>query len=282
MRRTFETAAAGLALLATGASAIDINLDSEASILSAAKNVTEKVLHLYNQNGTGIPGLLPGPYYWWEAGLMFDSLINYWAYSGDDSVVSTIQEGILFQVGPDNNFMPPNQTKSLGNDDQATWALAAMTAAEFGFPQAAAQKVSWAQLAQNVFDSQAQRWDASTCGGGLRWQIYSFNNGYNYKNTASNGDFLQLAARLARFSGNQTYVDWAQKTLAWSQTLGFVDNNGAVFDGADAILNCSEFDHIQWSMAAGTYLSGAAYLANSVSRTGDRQPPSNPFTSNIY
>lgn len=277
MRSISGIAAAGLAVYATSASAIAIDVQNQTSILGAAKQVVDGVLSFYTHNGQGpsIPGLLPGPYYWWEGGLMFDSLINYWAYSGDASVVPTIQQGVLFQIGPDNNFMPPNQTKSIGNDDQNTWALAAMTAAEFGFPQASDQKVSWLQLAENVFNDQAARWDAATCAGGLRWQIFSFNNGYSYKNSLSNGNFLQLAARLAKFTGNQTYVDWAQKTLEWSQNIGLVTSEGQVYDGTDALMNCTSLDHVQWSNSLGTYLSGAAYLSNSVSSL----PLSNPGTS---
>lgn len=255
------------ALLGT-TSAIELDVNSSASILSAAKIIVDDILSLYHKPSTSppIPGIFPVPTYWWESGLAFDSLINYWALSGDESVVNVIQTGVLFQTGPDYNFMPPNQTKSEGNDDQATWALAAMTAAENGFPQAATQNVSWVQLAKNVFDSQVARWDTATCDGGLRWQIFTFNTGYSYKNAISNGDFMQLAARLARFTGNQTYSDWALKTLEWSASVGLIDKSGNVFDGTDANTNCTSIDHVQWTQTAGAYLQGTAFLAN-VSRT---------------
>lgn len=57
---------------------------------------------------------------------MFGSLIDYWYYTNDDKYNNIVTEAILFQVGEDTNFEPSNQTKSLGNDDQAFWALAAM------------------------------------------------------------------------------------------------------------------------------------------------------------
>jgi mannan endo-1,6-alpha-mannosidase len=270
MRAPSLTSSASLALLllANPALSIDIDVTNSASILSAAKVVVGDILQIYTRNGAGpaIPGLLPGPYYWYEAGLTFDSLINYWSLSGDASVVAPVQEGILFQVGPDYNFMPPNQSKSLGNDDQSTWALAAMTAAENGFPTAPNQTYSWLQLAQRVFDGQVSRWDTSTCTGGLRWQIYSFNNGYNYKNSISNGNFFQLAARLTRFTGDPSYITWAQKSLDWSEAVGLVDTTSYhIYDGADASLNCTEIDRVQWTNNVGTYLKASSYLANSVS-----------------
>jgi mannan endo-1,6-alpha-mannosidase len=253
-------------LLACRAQSISLDVTDSSSILQAAKVVVDDILQIYTRNGTGpaIPGLLPGPYYWYETGLTFDSLINYWSYSGDASVVKTIQEGMLFQAGPEDNFMPPNQSKSIGNDDQATWALAAMTAAENGFPTATNQSLSWLQLAQRVFNSQVPRWDTTTCDGGLRWQIYTFNNGYNYKNSISNGMFFQLAARLARFTGDQSYIAWAQKSLDWSRAIGLVNDQYYIYDGADDLLNCTELDHVQWTNNVGIYLKASSYLANSV------------------
>jgi mannan endo-1,6-alpha-mannosidase len=89
------------------------------------------MMKFYSGNVTGgIPGLLPGPYYWWEAGAMFGSLIDYWYYTGDTSYNQVTTQAMLFQVGDKDNYMPSNQSKSLGNDDQAVWGLAAMSAAE--------------------------------------------------------------------------------------------------------------------------------------------------------
>lgn len=65
---------------------------------------------------------------------MMMSLINYWAYTGDAQYNDLVTQGILHQTGPNNDFMTPNQTKTTGNDDQAFWGMAAMTAAETVFP----------------------------------------------------------------------------------------------------------------------------------------------------
>ena len=43
---------------------------------------------------------------------MFGILINYWQYTGDDQYNDLVSEGLLFQVGPLDDFMPPNQTKT--------------------------------------------------------------------------------------------------------------------------------------------------------------------------
>lgn len=72
------------------------------------------MVSFYNGNETGqIPGLLPGPYYWWEAGAMFGILIEYWYLTGDDTYNDLVTQAMLFQVGPYNDYMPPNQTNAL-------------------------------------------------------------------------------------------------------------------------------------------------------------------------
>ncbi|KAG0642451.1 glycoside hydrolase [Tuber brumale] len=221
------------------------------------------MMTFYPGNKTGgIPGLFGDPYYWWEAGAAFGSLIDYWYYTGDEGYVNVTTEAMLHQVGPDQNYMPPNQSKSLGNDDQGFWALSAISAAEKNFPNPPDGKPQWLALSQAVFNSQAARWDTLKCGGGLRWQIFTFNDGYVYKNTVSNGCFFQLGARLARYTGNKTYAEWAEKAYDWTEAIGLLSKDYKLFDGSDSNLNCSELNHIQWSYNAGLFMAGAAYMYN--------------------
>jgi mannan endo-1,6-alpha-mannosidase len=236
-----------------------------ASVKKAASIVARDLLNMYNGNQPGqTPGLLPQPYYWWEAGAMFGILIDYWYLTGDAQYNQIIMDAMLAQVGPDNDFMPPNQTKTEGNDDQGFWAFAAMTAAENKFPDPPEGKPQWLALAQAVFNTQAPRWDP-TCGGGLRWQIFPFNRGYNYKNTISNGCFFTLAARLARYTGNQTYVEYAERTWDWISTVGLMTADYRLYDGTDMAINCQRVDHLQWTYNHGVFLLGTAALYNFVS-----------------
>ena len=219
------------------------------------------MMKYYTGNETGgTPGNLPDPYFWWEAGAMFGSLLDYYYYTGDDTYNKVTTQALLSQVGPGNDFMPPNQTKTEGNDDQGFWGLAAMSAAEQNFPNPPSDQPQWLALAQSVFNSQALRWDMTSCAGGLKWQIFTFNNGYNYKNSISNGVFFNMGARLAMYTGNKTYADWAEKTWDWVNAVGLMSPDYHVFDGSDDNLNCSEVNHIQWSYNAGVYLLGAANM----------------------
>lgn len=242
-------------------------LSSLDSIKAAAKTAAHGLVKFYTGNYTGdTPGNLPQPYYWWEAGAMFGGLIDYYYYTGDSQYNDITTQALLWQVGPNKDYMTPNQTKTEGNDDQGFWGMAAMSAAETKFPDPPADKPQWLALAQGVFNSQALRWDTQFCNGGLRWQIFTFNTGYDYKNTISNGAFFNLAARLARYTGNQTYADWADRTWEWSQAVGFIKMPEYYFyDGAHTTLNCTDINRIQWSYNPAVFLSGAAHMYNFVS-----------------
>jgi len=208
------------------------------------------------------PGNLPDPYFWWEAGAMFASLVDYWFYTGDDTWNDITTQAILWQAGSDGTFMPENQTRTEGNDDQSFWAFAAMSAAERNYPNPPDEKPGWLAMAQAVFNTQAARWDTDTCSGGLKWQIFTFNNGYDYKNTISNGCFFNLAARLAKYTGNQTYADWADRIWDWTKNVGFMTDEYQFWDGADDRQDCSEFNRIEWTYNSGVYLLGAATMFN--------------------
>src|ERR1700733_2701900 len=97
-----------------------------------------------------VPGLLPQPYFWWEAGGMFMTLIDYFRYTGDSTYNDLEEQALLFQVGNNNDFMPLNQTTDEGNDDPGFCALCAMLAAESNFQNPPADKPQWLALAQAV------------------------------------------------------------------------------------------------------------------------------------
>ena len=231
------------------------------SIRQVASTIAYDMMSIYTGNQTGgTPGNLPQPYFWWEAGAMFGAMLDYYYYTGDPSYNEVTTQALLAQVGPNDDYMTPNQTKTEGNDDQGFWGLAAMSAAEQNFPNPPADQPQWLGLAQGVFNTQASRWDLLTCAGGLRWQIFPFNNGYNYKNAISNGVFFNLGARLAMYTGNATYADWASKTWDWVNAVGLMSPKYEIFDGTDDNINCTQVNHIQWSYNAGVYLLGAANM----------------------
>lgn len=135
-----------------------------------------------------IPGVLPGPppegdYYWWSGGALWAAMLDYRSRTNDTQYDDKIKEALLWQRG-DNDYLPVNWTATAANDDQGVWAMAALLAAETGFTKPGQDDLAtWSTLAQNVFDEQSsedRRVSNGTCAGGLRWQIFLTNNGYNY------------------------------------------------------------------------------------------------------
>lgn len=124
-----------------------------------------------------------------------------------------------------------------------------MDAAELGYPNPPEEKPSWLSLAQAVFNRQTRRWDSASCGGGMRWQIFPWNAGYDYKNTISNGGYFQLAARLARYTGNDTYAEYAEKMYDWIASSALYENGTyglLVWDGI-RIMTCTEPSKVFWT-----------------------------------
>ena len=121
-----------------------------------------------------------------------------------------------------------------------------MSAAEYGLPSPAGAP-SWLSLAQNVLSEIRERWDTTSCHGGLKWQISSSSPGFDYKNSISNGLYFQLAARLAKSTGNPDYVTEAERVFDWVQSVGLIDDKYNVYDGTDDTKGCTSVDHDQWS-----------------------------------
>lgn len=216
------------------------------------------------------PGILPGPppggpYYWWQAGAMWGTLIDYWFYTGDSTYNEDIKFSLTFQAGaPGNSYMPTNWTASLGNDDQAFWGMAAMLAAEVNFPNPPKDQPQYLALAQAVFNTQAASWGTDHCNGGLRWQIPPLNGGYNYKNTIANVCFMNIAARLARYTRNDTYAEWAERAYDWTRGVGYIDDDFNVMDGGHVEFNCTDINPVQFSANAAVLLHATAIMYNYV------------------
>ncbi|CCC67833.1 hypothetical protein NCAS_0A12750 [Naumovozyma castellii] len=245
--------------------AVDLNLNSLQSLQNATSLVAYGLMDYYTGDQYGqTVGMFSDPYYWWEAGGAWGTMLDYWYFMQNDTYNDIITAALLHQVGTDNNYIPLNQSTTEGNDDQAFWGITVMTAAERNFTNPPEDQPQWLYLAQAVFNTMALRWDADSCGGGLRWQIFVWNSGYDYKNSVSNGALFHMAARLARYTGNQSYVDWAERVYDWMSDVGLISNGSYkfVYDGASTTDNCTVLTTYQWTYNQGLLLSGAAYLYN--------------------
>ncbi|KAH6856230.1 glycosyl hydrolase family 76-domain-containing protein [Chaetomium sp. MPI-CAGE-AT-0009] len=227
--------------------ALQVDFESTSSVKAAAKDVAFVLMSSYkgNQSG-GIPGLLMDPgegrYDWWTNALVWSAMIDYWHYTGDDSY----------------------------NNVTALWGTAAMQAAEVGFPSPPEGEPSWIELAKAVFDNQAARLSAEeACGGGLRMALSPTSALYDSKDTAATAAFLNLGARLYRFTNNETYAEWAERSWNWLTGVGLVDDEFNVWDVAHdgAEWNCSHITKLRWSNPATVLLQATAYMTSQIPNT---------------
>ena len=127
------------------------------SIKKAAKLVAQDLMDYYHGDEPGnTVGILPGPppdgdYYWWQGGAMWGTLIDYRHHFADEDFDDLITTAMLFQVGDGRDYMPANWSASMGNDDQAFWGIAAMSAAEAAFPNPPEDQPQWLALARCAF-----------------------------------------------------------------------------------------------------------------------------------
>ena len=90
----------------------------------------------------------------------------------------------------------------------------------------------------------------------------------------SNGCFYQLAARLARYTKNDTYAEWAEKTYDWLWTSQLINQDtwevydSYHFDERTKTCPSDQIGLIQWSYNIGTMIMGTAFMWN---HTGDQK-----------
>lgn len=81
-------------------------------------------MRYYTGNNTGdAPGSLPSPYFWWEAGALYGTMVAYWFLTRDESYTAVIKQALLHQADDNKHYIPANQTSTEVNDDQGFWAM---------------------------------------------------------------------------------------------------------------------------------------------------------------
>ncbi|KAI1311521.1 glycosyl hydrolase family 76-domain-containing protein [Xylaria venustula] len=269
MARFSSISFARLILSAIGVLAgLTVDVEDAASVKKAAALVAEDLMSFYKGD---IPGLLPGPppegdYYPWSGGALWAAMLDYRSRTGDTQYDDKISEGLLWQRGPNNDYLAPNWSASTGNDDQAIWAMAALLAAETGFTEPETDNTTWLALAQNVFDEQSsksRRVSSGSCEGALRWQIFPVNNGYNYIATSANVAYTKLGSRLSLQDGNnKTLADLVEDTFDLLENSKIIDSKFDVYEGAQ-VSDCDEINKIQFSYVSALALESAAVMYNS-------------------
>ncbi|KAI9725799.1 MAG: hypothetical protein M1828_002428 [Chrysothrix sp. TS-e1954] len=266
--------------ISVGAVSLDVN--DPASIRNVSASIVSSIFQTYYDADSTCGNFKCGdtPWEWWLSGAVWTGMMDYQTYTGDASRQSDVLSAIEQNVGTNDDFFPAEQTDWVANDDQAFWAFNALTALEYSFPPLPCSNAtrgstaapgscpnSYLSIAANVFSQMVTRWTnaSSTCSGGLPWQLSPTvgpPGGFNYKNSVSSGGFFNIASRLARYTGNTTYSDWATKIWVWQNGVDLMSPDFHVYDGAgDANgTNCSTVDKAEWTYNSGLFMYGAAAM----------------------
>lgn len=76
---------------------------------------------------------------------------------------------------------------------------------------------------------------------------------------------FELSARLARYTNNQTYANWAEKIWDWSTKNLMDTRHWTVVDAVNTADNCKGHGDFQWTYNYGPFIRGAVYMYNQVS-----------------
>lgn len=242
-----------------------LDLKDTATVDHALSLVVDGMLNYYaGYKYGGTIGMFVEPYYWWHAGAAWNAMVEYWHITGNDTFHDVTYEAMLHQRGERHDLMVFNFSSSEGNDDQGVWGMTMMTAAERNFT-APEDEFGWLYVAQGAFNTMAARWD-DICGGGLHWQIYQWNSGYSYKNAIANGALFNIGARLYRFTGNESYLEWCDRIWDWAVAVDLVTDDFEVYDGIQTgsgnVPNCTNRTPFIWTYNSGIFMQGAAALYN--------------------
>lgn len=75
-----------------------------------------------------------------------------------------------------------------------------------------------------------------------------------------------MGARLARYTGNKTYSDWAEKAWDWVYDIGYINHDTwAIYDGGYTETNCTKYNLVQYSYNNAIFAYGAAFMFDVVS-----------------
>lgn len=147
---------------------------------TAAKRLAEAAIKFYDGDQPGkTPGLLNGDEYSLsDSALLWQTMIEYWFYTGDAIYNNATVNALLYQRGKDNNYINANSSLSQTVSDVGAWGSAALSAAERGFPKPPKNQTQWINLAENAFGVLNAQWQHEKCfaGGGLIDQLSPLSN----------------------------------------------------------------------------------------------------------
>ena len=216
---------------------------------------------------------------WWNYANTVTALCDYMAVTGDHALLGDVEftlQNASQHVGsfePQYSLSDPTPYSFFLNDfydDEGWWALAHLAAYEL------THDAGYLGMARFIFDDMTGGWN-DQLNGGLLWQRNGKDPAGNagpYKNAIANELFLAVAAALHLATGDQQYLDWAQREWAWFQQTGLIAPAGIagvrpnlINDSIDEQFGVNLYDTPVWTYNQGVILRGLCDLHRI---TGDR------------
>ncbi|KAJ3113451.1 hydrolase 76 protein [Phlyctochytrium bullatum] len=265
---------------------IDINSPKlPAAIAQAARLGSQWLGHYYTYdqqfdwNGAWNINIIP----WHESGIFWQTYLLYRKYFGDTRydafVASQLALASHFSRGEILDSTIVGNAGGVWNEDIAWWGLAVITGAEtYGpddliNPDGGSEFTgrSWLEVGSRTFFQIVQpgQWDNS-CGGGIYWSRDRNSDKKNirdYKSSITNGQAIEMAARLYRLTGDPVYKTWADDIYAWMKKY-LVRPDYTVIDGLYTVqegtpAECApDVNPTLWSYQPGVLIPGLAILYN--------------------
>jgi mannan endo-1,6-alpha-mannosidase len=84
--------------------AASLSISGNTAISGTASTLASNLMGYYNPANVGV---LPAPYYWWEAAGLWGAMLDYWHYTGDAQYNDQVAQAIISQAGSRDDFMGP-------------------------------------------------------------------------------------------------------------------------------------------------------------------------------
>jgi len=104
--------------LAHAAAALDLNTKDAQSVKKAAGVVAKGLYVFHNEAATTGQFNQPQPWFWWLSGSGWNGLMDYTVYTKDTKYKADLLSALSKNVGPNFDFVPPEQSGWEANDDQ--------------------------------------------------------------------------------------------------------------------------------------------------------------------
>ena len=183
---------------------------------------------------------------WWNSANALDSIVDYMKTTGSRLYLTDVSTTFTKAV---NEAPPPTPGNFIDTayDDTQWWALTWVNAYTL------THNPAYLQMAEKIHAYVTGAWQPSLCGGGVVWQTTD-----TYQNAVTNELFLELSARLYLETHQPTYLQWAQKELAWFNSSGLINSSSLINDGLTT--TCQNNGQTTWTYNQGVILGGLSAL----------------------